>query len=173
MTSSQSFFTFDFTSRVFPRITSMRIEDHREIDVARTQYSFAAVKRVTAVVFEAPHGKKIITAHAGSVLIAHVAAVGATLDTQASADINLPTSRTSLNQTCTMGPNQFAYLAILAAVAGVIAVPIDYTRNNLKFCNPSFIPCLYPPVLVDGCLTCKFDPGVTRLFDKECFYVVS
>jgi hypothetical protein len=59
--------------------------------------------------------------------------------------------------TGTMGPNQFAYLAILAAVAGVIAVPIDYTRNNLKFCNPSTVPCPYgePPVFVDGCLTCK------------------
>jgi hypothetical protein len=52
--------------------------------------------------------------------------------------------------TGTMGPIQFVYLAILAAVAGVIAVPID--------CIESFIYCP-DPVLVDGCWTCKIIEG--------------
>ncbi|KAG1769023.1 hypothetical protein EDD22DRAFT_192968 [Suillus occidentalis] len=70
----------------------------------------------------------------------------------------IATLRTSLNQTLvgTMGPIQFVYLAILAAVAGVIAVPINEVRIDSKFCNPSFIRCPVPPKLVDGCWVCKF-----------------
>lgn len=64
----------------------------------------------------------------------------------------IATSRTSLNQTLvgTMGPIQFVCLAILAAMAGVIAVPI--------YCIESFIYCP-DPVLVEGCWTCKIIEG--------------
>lgn len=54
----------------------------------------------------------------------------------------------------TMGSIQFAYLAILAAVVGAIAVPINNVRINSEICDESFIFCPEPSILVDGCWVC-------------------